>query len=272
MSSTKLVTLGGPGTFAAQATTNIQRRFPRFAGTVEYRPTVDAVWTSLDDGDADYVVLGAHTQRTGFASELHTRLRFDRSPLVYVVAEAIVPYECRLLVRAGTRMQDVRRVLGHGSLAQCIPYLEAHLPDAERVRHPKSSFEAAREVVAGDGTLALVGTASIAIDAGLVTLAEDIDGGARAAWWVMGRAEEVDSTIDHLIIAGLFSQRGDLGDIIAGLVGLGLRLRSCSSSPHGTALFDADTVLQLEGTCALSDARRIVERAPAARIAGAFTG
>jgi prephenate dehydratase len=265
-----LTTLGGPGTFAGQAAAELQKREPRYAGVIAYLPTVDAVWEALADGAVDRIVLGAVTQRTGYAAELVRRLSPCHEPPVHVEAEAIVPYRCQLLGRPGTRLDAVRRVVGHGSLAQCAPYLEANLPRAERVRHPGSSLEAAREVATGDGSTAVIGTVLTAQETGLMTLASDVDGGASAAWWVLTRDVEPEPEPDRIVVASRVAGTSDLGALIAGLAAHDLLLRGCATEPTGASLFEVDALLDLEGRVAFDHVRSVVEGAKSARVAGAF--
>src|SRR3954470_17432621 len=148
--------LGGPGTFASQAAEHLRARYPEW-GEIRYAATGDELWTALAAGQLDVLVQTAETDRNGF-NAVHARIAAPDGPPLYVIAEAVVPYACALLARPGTRLADVRRVLGHGSLQHWPRDLVRHLPHAEIVVHGENSLAAAREVAEGDGSLAVVGT------------------------------------------------------------------------------------------------------------------
>jgi prephenate dehydratase len=260
-------TLGGHGTFASQATEHLCARYPEW-GEVRYAPTVDDLWIALDAGRVDLLVQTAETDQHGFTA-VHGRLAAPGAT-VYVIAEAVVPYACSLLVKPGTRLPDVRRVLGHGSIQQCRTYLDEHLPHAEIVVHAQNSLAAASEVAAGDGTLAVVGTRITAERHGLVELATNIDGGSVANFWALAARPYFSDTPTRLVIAGRSTGHGELGDVISGLASRGYRLRTVFSQSSGQHLFEYDCVLVLAG----AGERRAVEAAlgflPAFRLAGAF--
>ncbi|HEY7066554.1 MAG TPA: prephenate dehydratase domain-containing protein [Chloroflexota bacterium] len=266
-SQLRVMTLGGPGTFASQAAQRLGERRAEF-GAVSYAPTMEDVWSALVAGRADVVVLTAETDQSGF-NPIHGRVAAPGAQ-VYVVAEAAVPYACALLARPGTRLQDIRRVLGHGSIRQCQRFLAEHLPTAEVVTHGQNSMAAAREVAAGDGTLAVVGTRITAELNGLEILATNVDEGSLGNWWALALAPCYSDTPDRLIVAARCTGDGQLGDLIGGLTGRGWRLRTVYSQPSGQALFEHDYVLALTGGGDRGAVERVLAGYPTARLAGAF--
>jgi prephenate dehydratase len=187
-----------------------------------------------------------------------------------VIAEAVVPYGCALLAKPGTRLADVRQVLGHGSVQQCRRFLDEHLPHATVTMHGQNSMVAAEEVAVGDGSLALVGTRITAETYGLTVLGVDIDGGSVANFWALAIQPHYVDVPTRVIVAGRLAGDGELGDVIAHLTGLGPRLRTVYSQPSGQRLFEYDYVLSLTG----AGERRAIQQAlvpfPTLRLAGAF--
>jgi prephenate dehydratase len=259
--------LGGPGTFASQAAEHLRARYPEW-GEVRYAPTGEELWAALAEGRLDVLVQTAETDRNGF-NAVHARIAAPDGPL-YVIAEAVVPYACALLARPGTRLTDIRRVLGHGSIQQCRQYLDAHLPHAEIVVHGENSMAAAREVAAGDGTLAVVGTRITAELNGLVELATDVDGGSVANFWALATRPCYNDLPTRVVVAGRLGGQGELGTVISDLVGCGQRLRTVYARPTGQHLFEYEYVLTFTGLGVLDLIEHAIAPFPTLRLAGAF--
>jgi prephenate dehydratase len=261
-----LATLGGPGTFAGQGTAALRDRDPRYADApVTYFETIDDVWAALFEGSADEVVLGADTQRTGMAPDV-IRWLAEREPPLHVNAEVVVPYGCLLLAKPGTELGHITRVLGHGSIQQCGAFLDANLPDASREIHRGNSMEAAKEVVAGDGTLAVVASrTTLELVPGLVVLRDGIDGNAAAAWWAIGATPRFATTADVAVLSGTLG--AGAGAVLADLTDGGWSLRSVHSMPTGRRLFEQSAVVVLTG-----DGLRppTIDPASGLRLTGAF--
>jgi prephenate dehydratase len=264
-----LGTLGGVGTFAGQATEALQARYPEFAGDVAYFSSVDATWDALATGAVSSIVLGVETQRTGVSADLPSRLAPADSGL-YVLAEVVVPYSCRLMVKAGTKMTDIRKVLGHGSLHQCGRYLDEHLPGIPRFVHPDNSMVAAREVAEGDGTLAVVGTVTTGRLTGLVELARDVDEGARSTWWLISSVPRFSDAPERIVLGGRLGESEHLDEAVCGLRQAGWRLRSPYVASTRQALFEYDVVSVFTGSGSLDGVRNALGGSSAMRIVGAF--
>lgn len=260
-------TLGGPGTFAHQATEHMRKLYPEL-GDVTYFPSMEDVWDALESRKVDVIVSTEQTSRLGF-SEADRRVALPDSQ-IYVYAEAVVPYGCALLVKPGTRLQDLRAVYGHGSLRQCKAWLDANLPNVPTAVHEKNSVEAAKEVAAGDGTTAVVGTLLTAEMTGLVPLARDIDDGASGNWWALSLTPHFSERPDRLLVAGRFRGDGDLGDATTGLAKLGYRLRTAYAQPTGKALFEYDYLLSFLGQGELAAVQQELARIGSARLVAAY--
>jgi prephenate dehydratase len=267
--STKLSvgTLGGPGTFAHQASVHLANMYPEM-GELSYFPSMEGVWDAIESGKVDLVVLTEQTSRLGFA-DADARVATPDSKL-WVYAAATVPYGCSLLVKDGTQLKDIDAVYGHGSIRQCRAWLDANLPGIPTAVHEKNSVEAAKEVAQGDGTKAVVGTMITADLTGLVPLAKDIDDGATGSWWALSGKPRYFDNPDRLIVSGRFGGDGLLGDLVTALAGTGFRLTTAYSQTTGKALFEYDYVLGFSGSGRLSDVQRELGNFNTTRLVSAY--
>ena len=198
--SARLGALGGPHTFGGQAARAMLELRPDL-GAVAYLPNSAELFA--DDGNwrVDAACVPAHTSRAGAHLSTHRKLA-DR-PDMYVVGEIEHAYRCALLVRSGTRLTDIRTVLGHtGSHNQSRAWLGRMGPDADLMVVDTHSRGAALAVAAGDGTLAAVGTTDLADETGLEILEHDIDDGSIGLYWAVGPRLLMSSTPDRVVVAG----------------------------------------------------------------------
>lgn len=225
-----VATLGGPGTFAGQATAAFMTRAPDL-GRVQYLSAMEDVWAAVSSGTADSAVLTSETTNTGL-EEIARRLLQPESGL-HVNGEILVPYHCMLLGKPGTSLDRIRLVLGHGSLVHCRAFLAERLPQAQVRMHDQNSLAAAAEVLAGDGQVAVVGTLLSAKENGLAVLAPDIDRGSVGAWWIMSRELRLSQRPDVLVL-GVSPDAGDvLGEIFGRLHATGRTLRGIAAVGGG---------------------------------------
>jgi prephenate dehydratase len=261
-----VATLGGPGTFAGQATQAFLARDPAL-GSVQYLPTMDEIWAAGSSGAVDSVVLTSETTNTGL-QEIAEHL-LARGTGLYVNGEILVPYRCLLLGQPGTRLDQIRLVLGHGSLVHCRRYLAEHLPQAEVRMHEKNSLAAAAEVLAGDGGTAVVGTALSAQSNGLAVLARDVDLDSVGAWWIMSRQLRVSPRPDVVLVAVSATSPAVLSDLLMRAQGAGMTMRGMAPVPAGS-LFSYDYLVAFRAAGAQGSAAEEIGRRPGCRLLGAF--
>jgi prephenate dehydratase len=259
----KIGTLGSKATFAGEATARIRERFPEFSEPLYFK-SMDDCWSELAQGTVDAVVLGA--ERTGQPHHGHAVATRG----FYVVGTMALPLSCNLYVKPGTRRETIRKITGHGSIFQCTAYLDRHFPGIPREMHGLNSVEAAKSVLAGDGTEAVVGSRSLpSVVPGLEMSAEGIDDGSISSWWVISSQPHFSDRPDALVITGQFGPDGTLGEMIAAVLALGYRLTTIAAFPadrgvsiyHYLATFDGKGG-RAEVESAISPYR--------ARLAGAF--
>lgn len=259
-------TLGSVATFAGEATVRLHAASSPALGDVRYWPSVESLWAALLDGEVEYIVIGI--ERTG---QPHEGVRIAQNPL-YVVDQVHLPIACNLYVKPGTRPDEIRQIGGHGSIHQCRRYLDKHFPGVPRVVHALNSVDAAREMLEGDGSVAVVGSHSLpGLVSGLQVLARDIGDGAVSHWWLISRREQFAAEPNAVIVTGRFGFDGELGRLIAGLDGTGLSLRTAAAFPVDEGLSTYDYLLSFGGPpVALEAVRAALRRHPRARLAGAF--
>jgi len=94
-----------------------------------------------------------------------------------IKSEFVLPVVENLLVKKGTRFQDIKHILSHPQpIGQCIKYINSSFPCAE-VRYVYSTAGAAEEVSRGEPGLAAIGSAAAAEVYGLEILERGIQDG-----------------------------------------------------------------------------------------------
>jgi hypothetical protein len=220
-------TLGSALTFAGQATAELLRVRPGLGEPV-YFPTMDDVVAAVLGGAVDIGVLTSETSNTACTETVARILAGEK---LFVTDEIVVPYRCALLGKPGSRIEDVTHVGGHGSIRQCQPFLRERLPHASVEIHQQNSVVAAREVLAGDGSTAVIGTEAVAAALGLSIIERDVDRGSVGGWWALtsGVRFPVDGDLIAVRVAGV----GDLDATVDRARRLGLSLRTITNAPTG---------------------------------------
>ncbi len=260
----KTVTLGSAGTFAGEATTIMCEKYEEF-GEVVYRPSMEACYEALDRGEADVAILGQ--ERTG---QPHPgREILDRG--YSIIKQEVVPLACNLYVKPGTTKDRVRKIVGHGSIHQCTAYLDKNFPGVPREQHHLNSVEAAKEVMTGDGSVGVVGSRSVVkLVPGLETMATSIDSGAAASWWAYTKKPILSEAPNRLVVTARCGSDGSLGDLIAGVLAAGFRLRAVGSFAVNQGCGNYDYVLQFGGQGTRAAVEGVIKRFAGVRLAGAF--
>jgi prephenate dehydratase len=260
----KIGTLGSPATFAGEATRQMRELHPEFSDPV-YFPSMDDCWSELRRGTVDAVILGV--ERTGQPHHGYPVIQYG----FHVIAQLAQPLNCNLYVKPNTRKDSIRRITGHGSIHQCTAYLDKNFPGIPREAHGLNSVEAAKAVIAGDGTMAVVGSRSLpTVVSGLEVMASNIDDGAIARWWAVSAKPVLSEHPAFLVITGRFGPEGQLGDLIGDVTKIGYRLQAVASFAVNTGVSIYDYVLMLNGKGSRPEVEKAVSRFADARLAGAF--
>jgi prephenate dehydratase len=262
----RIGTLGSQSTFAGQATAAILESDHTLCGPV-YFASMAEVWRSLEDGVVDRVVLVGETSKTGHTDVAERVLREENA---FVHARALVPYRCALLGVEGSSLADIREVRGHGSILQCQNFLDRNLPAARRSVHRANSAEAGREVLAGNGTVAVIGTESLASELGLAILAKDVDEGSVGSWWVVGERPGGAIQWDTALLRMTAATGDELVDLVMSLKAKGHRVVSVFAVGCGD-LGRRDYLVTVQASQSGSDPS-VVFAVPPRVLAGAYVG
>ena len=257
-------TLGGPATFAGEATQALCARHPEFGAPV-YFPSIDDCWRELGRGSVEVIVVGA--QRSGQAHRGEALM----GGRYYVIDEHAHALQCNLYAKPGTRKAAVRRISGHSSMVQCAAWLDREFPGVPREMHRLNSVAAAAEVLAGDGTAAVVGSRSLPqVVGGLEALALGIDDGALGSWWAVSREPRFSEQPQVALVAARCASDGALGALVAAMADAdcGLDTAAAFPVPEGFAVYDYLLTFGTRGS--LADIRRALARFAHARLVGAW--
>ena len=229
-----LIFLGPRGTYSEQAALIVQaaRQIASAPVAVE---SLGAVADEVASGRAKFGILPVAATVSSFPAAAHAALLRARDPGWRVVGEMELPIVSNLLVKPGTKRQDLRRVLSHpNALQEASVVLRRDFGDLQQVEMA-STAAAAREVANGDGTLAAVAGPAAMPLFGLVALVEGIqdDPNNTTLFWVIGPANaapsETPNRINVLVDAPRHSTA--FGDTVAALNGLGFRVTFVNSAP-----------------------------------------
>ena len=244
----------------------IRKSFGRIPEVVAMPNLIDVQRSSYE---AFLQMATPHDSRTNTGLQEIAEHLLARGTGLYVNGEILVPYRCLLLGQPGTRLDQIRLVLGHGSLVHCRRYLAEHLPQAEVRMHEKNSLAAAAEVLAGDGGTAVVGTALSAQSNGLAVLARDVDLDSVGAWWIMSRQLRVSPRPDVVLVAVSATSPAVLSDLLMRAQGAGMTMRGMAPVPAGS-LFSYDYLVAFRAAGAQGSAAEEIGRRPGCRLLGAF--
>jgi prephenate dehydratase len=259
-------TLGGPGTFAGQATRALMARIPEL-GPAQYFATMNEIWAAAAAAIVDSVVLTGETTNSGL--EPIARHLLTSGAELYINGEILVPYHCMLLGKQGTRLDQIRLVLGHGSLIHCQSFLAERLPRAEVRVHDQNSLAAAAEVLASDRDVAVVGTLHSAETNGLAVLARDIDRGSVGAWWLISRELRVSPRPEILVVGASSAVDGAVSSLLSRLENTGINLRGIAAVGGGS-IFRYDYLVVLRSSSPSISPRDVLGDVAGCRLLGAF--
>jgi prephenate dehydratase len=230
----ELAFLGPRGTYSEQAALTVLSRLGGNALPVA-EASLQAVAEAVADGRARLGILPIAATTSSFPAQSHAALLRAADPGWRVVGEVQLPVVSDLLVKPGTRREDLRRVKSHpNALREASIALHRDFAGLEWVE-AASTAAAAREVAEGDGTSAAVaGPAAIPLF-GLVPLAEGIqdDPDNTTLFWVIGPADAPPAEAPDRLALTIDAAGGSaaLSQAITALDGLGFRVVFVNSVP-----------------------------------------
>ncbi|MGA0595138.1 prephenate dehydratase [Enterovirga sp. CN4-39] len=230
----ELAYLGPRGTYSEQAALAV-----RSARGIAVEPTTEeslgAVTEAVAAGRARLGILPIAATVSSFPAASHAALLRAPDPGWRVVGEVELPILSNLLVKPGTRKEDLRKVLSHpNALKEASIVLRRDFGNLQQVE-TASTAAAAREVAAGDGTIAAVAGPAAMPLFGLVALAEGIqdDPNNTTLFWVIGSgtSEPSEAPDRVVLLVEAPGRSANLGAAIAALNGLGFRVTFVNSAP-----------------------------------------
>jgi len=236
-------------------------------GPVHYLPAMDEIWAAVSAGAVDSAVLTSETTNTSLEAIAAHLLAAETD--LYVNGEILVPYHCMLLGKPGTSLDQIRLVLGHGSLVHCREFLAERLPQADVRMHDQNSLAAAAEVLAGKGDIAVVGTLLSAEKNGLEVLERDVDRGSVGAWWIMSRELRVSPRPDVVAVAVSAAAEGALGELLARMQDVGMTPRGVAAV-NGGSIFRYDYLVVLSSEDLSVSPHDVIAGLTGCRLIGAF--
>lgn len=262
-----VATIGGPETFAGEATTRLRQKYPVLSQPI-YFDTGDALFDALTGGKVDAIV-AASANLVGYTI-LESMLAAPDSGL-YVIAECQLPFECLLLAKRGTRLSDIGLVYGGPvSIGQASAFISECLPNVETARYT-NPLATAQGIAEGDGKAAILGTRGMAERFELNVVANNVDGGAvNGNWWALSSKPVFAQDPDCIFVAGRLSGDGGLGRLVAAVSATGYTLANVFTAATGRKLLEFDYVLGFHGTGTLAEVESQLAAAPPARLAGAI--
>jgi prephenate dehydratase len=227
--------LGPPGTFSEEA---VARCDLAAGGEPVPFPTFADAYRALRRGELEGALLPIENSIEGSVGATLDLLVAEPGPLIR--RELLLPVRQHLLVRPGTRLGDVQRVLSHPQpLGQCSRFLRDNLPGAT-LEPTHSTADAARKVAAGEPGAAAIGAAAAATRYGLAILAESIqDVDENVTRFVfLARSDEAPTGRDRTSIAFTLDRDrpGGLYEVLGEFARRGLNLSKVESRPMKEAL------------------------------------
>jgi len=237
--------LGPPGTFSEEAVGRCD-----LLGDAERRPfsTFADAYEAALRGEADGALLPVENSIEGSVGA--TLDLMVHRPGLRIRRELVLPVEQHLLVRAGTALPDVRRVLSHPqALGQCAAFLRSRLAGVP-TEPTLSTADAARRAAAEAGSAAIGGRAA-AERYGLSILEASIQDAAEnfTRFLLLAKEDERPTGRDRTSIAFTLDRDrpGGLFEVIAEFATRRLNLARIESRPTKTAVGHYVFFLDFEG-------------------------
>ncbi|MEJ2061387.1 MAG: prephenate dehydratase [Gammaproteobacteria bacterium] len=237
----RIAYFGPAGTFTQAAAL---KHFGHSVNTVPLS-SIDEVFREVEAGTADYGVVPVENSTEGVVS--HTLDMFLQSPLK-ICGEVLLRIHHHLL-STQTDMSKIKRVYSHQqSLAQCREWLDAKLPQAERVSGI-SNAEAARRAKAEPDAAAIAGEAAAELYE-LQVLARNIEDHPdnTTRFLIIGRQQVSPSGRDKTsLLVSTANRPGSLFKLIEPLARNGVSMTRIESRPSHCVNWEYVFFLDLEG-------------------------
>jgi len=248
MGRTRVGYLGPEGTFSEQALLDV----PDLAGAERVPlPLMTDVLFAVHEGRIDLGVVPVENAIEGSVNAIVDTLAFDVDLLIQ--REIVEPVSLNLLVRPGTRLEDVERIVAIPvASSQCRRWLRSNLPSVAHVA-ASSNAEAARLVATGDDpAAAAIANPRAAEVYGLEVAASEIeDHPENQTRFVVVARSGVPARTGHdktsIVVFQRSDRPGSLLAILQEFAARSINLSLLLSRPTKTSLGDYCFVLDLDG-------------------------
>ena len=235
--------LGPKGTFSERATL---KHFGLAADALA-TASIDDVFRAVESGAADFGVVPVENSTEGAVGRSLDLM--PQTPMK-VCGEVVVRIHHHLMAKGRPKaFDDIRRVFSHGqSLAQCHEWLNAKLPDAERVA-VASNAEAARRAAEEPGSAAVAGEMA-AEHYGLEILASNIEDEPNntTRFLVLGDYQPRPSGRDKTsLILSARNRAGAVYEMLTPFATRGVSMTKFESRPSRVALWEYLFFVDIEG-------------------------
>lgn len=264
--------LGPSGTYSEAAAV---RHFGHAANTLGCAALED-VFRTVETGKADFAVVPVENSSEGAVGR--TLDLMTESPLK-ICGEIQLRIRHQLLVPPGLdELGNVQRVFSHSqSLGQCQHWLNAYLPQAERIA-VASNAEAARLASESEAADAAAIAGELAGERyGLRVLAANIEDEATNTTRFLVLGPEIPGPSGHdktSLVLATRNRPGAIHDLLTPLARHGVSMTRLESRPSRTALWEYVFFVDVEGHCsdeAVADAiREVGEKASFCKVLGSY--
>jgi len=237
----KVAYLGPAGTFTEAAA------LKRFGGAIKGQPcaTIDDVFRAVEGGQANYGVVPVENSTEGAIGRTLDLLL--QTPFK-ICGEVMLPvHQC--LMSLETELTAIQRVYSHPqSLGQCLEWLNAHLPKAERI--PVSSNAEAAAMAALQPMTAAIAGRMAAEHYSVPVRAENIEDDPRntTRFLVIGNQDVSPSGKDRTsLVMSAPNRPGAVHDLLVPLAKHGVSMTKLESRPARSGLWEYVFFLDIEG-------------------------
>jgi prephenate dehydratase len=231
----RIAYLGPPGTFSEEA---VARCDLSAGGEAVPFPTFADAYHALVRGEVDAAILPIENSIEGSVGGNLDLLVHEPGPLIR--REVLVPVRQHLLARAGSRVEDVRRVISHPQpVGQCSRFLRERLPGVT-IDPANSTADAVRRAADAEAGTAAIGSRAAAERYGLAVIAEGIQDVEEnvTRFILVAKADEAPTGSDRTSIAFTLDRDrpGGLYEVLGEFARWSINLSKVESRPMKEAL------------------------------------
>jgi chorismate mutase/prephenate dehydratase len=193
-------------------------------------------------------------------------------PDVMVIAEYPRMLGYSLLVRPGTRQQDITEVFAHPvALEEAKPWLDRVMPHVRRTEALSGGDAAQRVALSSTRDKASVGPRIGASIYRLVSLLDGIEEGPHnvTRWWVLGRAMPAPTGRDKTSMLACVRDE-DLAGLLAAFSGAGAQVLTIYERPSRESLDTHRYLIEVAGHARDAGLMRLLEQRSNVRLLGSY--